>query len=123
MAKSLGVNVPKGARMDTNAINEMQKKSSAKERLKARAMAKKQAEVVKKLEEEVEKLKRQQEYEKFMRENPDFDPNNPVFSLDEKQEKSAVRDPNVLSSTQKKRLKKKARKVKAKEKKEVTETK
>ena len=66
MAKSMGVNVPKGARMDTNAINEMQKKSSAKERLKARAMAKKQAEVVKKLEEEVEKLKRQQEYEKFM---------------------------------------------------------
>lgn len=123
MAKSMGVNIPKGARMDTNAINEMQKKSSAKERLKARAMAKKQAEVVKKLEEEVEKLKRQQEYEKFMRENPDFNPENPVFSLGEKQEKSAVRDPNVLSSTQKKRLKKKARKDKAKEKKEVAETK
>ena len=118
MAKSMGVNIPKGARMNTNALNEMQKKSTAKERLKARAMAKKQAEVVKKLEEEVEKLKRQQEYEVFLKNNPEFNPDSPLFSLDEKQEKSAVRDPNVLSSAQKKRLKKKNRKEKIKEKKE-----
>ena len=119
MAKSMGLNVPKGAKMNTNAFNEMQKKSTAKERLKARAMAKKQAEVVKKLEEEVEKLKRQQEYEKFLRENPEFNPESPLFSLDEKQEKSALRDPNVPTSSQKKRAKKKVRKEKTKEKKET----
>ena len=114
MAKSMGVNIPKGTRMNTNALNEMQKKSTTKERIKARAMAKKQAEVVKKLEEEVEKLKRQQEYEVFLKNNPEFNPDSPHFSLDEKQEKSAVRDPNVLSSAQKKRLKKKNRKEKIK---------
>ena len=115
MAKSMGVNVPKGAKMDTSALNNMQKKSTMKERLKARAMAKKQAEVVKKLEEEVERLKRQQEYEKFMKENPEFNPENPLFSLEDKQEKSGLINPNAQTPSQKKRNKKKAKKVKEEE--------
>ena len=115
MAKSMGVNVPKGAKMDTSALNNMQKKSTMKERLKARAMAKKQAEVVKKLEEEVERLKRQQEYEKFMKENPEFNPENPLFSLEDKQEKSGLTNPNTQTPSQKKRNKKKAKKVKEEE--------
>ena len=114
MAKSMGVNIPKGAKMDTSALNNMQKKSTMKERLKARAMAKKQAEVVKKLEEEVERLKRQQEYEKFMKENPEFNPENPLFSLEDKQEKSGLQAPTQTPS-QKKRNKKKAKKVKEEE--------
>ena len=73
------------------------------------------------MEEEVEKLKRQQNYELFLKNNPEFNPDSPLFSLDEKQEKSSVRNPNVLSSGQKKRLKKKNRKEKIKEKKEEKE--
>jgi hypothetical protein len=114
MAKSMGVNIPKGAKMDTSALNNMQKKSTMKERLKGRAMAKKQAEVVKKMEEEVERLKRQQAYEKFMKENPEFNPENPLFSLDDKQEKSGLQAP-MQTPSQKKRNKKKAKKVKEEE--------
>jgi len=111
MAKSMGMNVPKGARMDTNAFNEAQKKTTVMERLKSRALAKKQEEVVKKLEAEAIRIQREKDHQKFMDENPDFDKS--IFSIDgEKQEKSSVRDPNVLSASQKKRMKKKARKEK-----------
>ena len=50
-----------------------------------------------------------------MRENPDF-LENATFSLEDKQEKSAVRDPSKLTANQKKRAKKKAKKQKEKEK-------
>ncbi len=111
MAKSMGMNIPKGARMDTNAMNEAQKKTTVKERLKSRALARKQQEVIKKLEAEVVRIQREKDYAKFLSENPDME--KTIFALDnEKQEKSAVRDPSVLSAGQKKRLKKKARKEK-----------
>lgn len=109
------MNIPKGARMDTNKMEQMEKTASLKERLRARALAKKQEEVVKKLEEEAVRIQREKEYEKFMAENPNF-LEDAVFSLEDKQEKSSVRDPNKLSAGQKKRAKKKARKQQAKEK-------
>lgn len=114
MAQSMGMNIPKGARVNTNAMEQKQKQSTMKERLKARALEKKKIEIAKKLEEEIENRRRQEEYNKFMAENPNF-LNDTIFSLEEKQEKSQVRDPNVLTASQKKRQKKKARKQKAKE--------
>jgi hypothetical protein len=117
MAKSMGVNIPKGARINTGAMKEAEKRASLKERLKARALAKKQGEVVKQLEAEAVRIQREKEYQKFLQENPDFEKS--IFSLDgDKQEKSAARDPNVLSASQKKRMKKKARKERETAKKE-----
>jgi hypothetical protein len=117
MAKSMGMNIPKGARLNTGAMKEAEKRASLKERLKARALAKKQEEVVKQLEAEAVRIQREKEYQKFLEENPDFEKS--IFSLDgDKQEKSAVRDPNVLSASQKKRMKKKARKEREAAKKE-----
>jgi hypothetical protein len=101
MAKSMGMNIPKGARLNTGAMKEAEKRASLKERLKARALAKKQEEVVKQLEAEAVRIQREKEYQQFLEENPDFEKS--IFSLDgDKQEKSAVRDPNVLSASQKK---------------------
>jgi hypothetical protein len=117
MAKSMGMNIPKGARLNTGAMKEAEKRASLKERLKARALAKKQEEVVKQLEAEAVRIQREKEYQQFLEENPDFEKS--IFSLDgDKQEKSAVRDPNVLSASQKKRMKKKARKERESAKKE-----
>lgn len=108
------MNIPKGARVDKSKMNQMEKTASLKERLRARALAKKQEEVVKQLEAEAIRIQREKDYEKFMADNPDF--LESTFSLDDKQEKSSVRDPNVLSASQKKRAKKKAKKQQMKEK-------
>ena len=111
MAKSMGMNIPKGAKINTSALDAMQKKVSMKDRLKAKALARKQQEVVKQLETEAIRIRRETEQATLMRNDPNFE--RSLFSIDgDKQEKSAVRDPNVLSASQKKRLKKKARKEK-----------
>ena len=111
MAKSMGMNIPKGAKINTNALDAMQKKVSMKDRLKAKALARKQQEVVKQLEAEAIRIRRETEHATLMRNDPHFE--RSLFSVEgDKQEKSAVRDPNVLSASQKKRLKKKARKEK-----------
>ena len=121
MAKSMGMNIPKGARLNTGAMKDAEKRASLKERLKSRALAKKQQEIVKQLEEEAVRIQREKEYQKFMEENPDLE--KTIFSLEgDKQEKSAARDPNVLSASQKKRMKKKARKEARTVKKESSET-
>ena len=115
LAKSMGMKIPKGAKLNTNAMEAQQKKISLKERLRARAIAKKQEEVAKKMEEALQQRKREEDYAKMIQDNPDLaDFEKLVFSLEggEKQEKSALRDPNELSASQKKRLKKKARKQK-----------
>lgn len=114
------MNIPKGARVDKGKMNQMEKTASLKERLRARALAKKQEEVVKQLEAEAIRIQREKDYEKFITENPDF--LESTFSLDDKQEKSSVRDPNVLSASQKKRAKKKAKKQQMKEKKTTNES-
>ena len=41
MAKNMGMNIPKNARVDTNAINRMSKESTQRERMKQRMMMKK----------------------------------------------------------------------------------
>ena len=88
-------------------MDQMEKSASLKERLKSRALVKKQEEVVKQLEAEAIRIQREKEHNKFMIENPDLlDLDNAIFSLDDKQEKSSVRDPNKLSAGQKKRAKK-----------------
>ena len=111
MAKSMGMNIPKGAKINTSALDAMQKKVSMKDRLKAKALARKQQEVVKQLEAEAIRIRRETEHATLMRNDPHFE--RSLFSVEgDKQEKSAVRDPNVLSASQKKRLKKKARKEK-----------
>lgn len=110
------MNIPKGARVNKSKMNQMEKTASLKERLRARALAKKQEQVVKQLESEAIRIQREKEYEKFIAENPNF--LESTFSLDDKQEKSSVRDPNVLSANQKKRAKKKAKKQQMKEKNE-----
>jgi len=110
------MNIPKGARVNKSKMNQMEKTASLKERLRARALAKKQEQVVKQLESEAIRIQREKEYEKFIAENPNF--LESTFSLDDKQEKSSVRDPNVLSASQKKRAKKKAKKQQMKEKNE-----
>lgn len=115
LAKSMGMKIPKGSKLNTSAMEAQQKKISLKERLRARAIAKKQEEVAKKMEEALQQRKREEEYAKMIQDNPDLaDFEKLVFSLEgeEKQEKSALRDPNELSASQKKRMKKKARKEK-----------
>lgn len=115
LAKSMGMKVPKGSKLNTSAMEAQQKKISLKERLRNRAIAKKQEEVAKKMEEVLQQRKREEEYNKMIQDNPDLaDFEKLVFSLEgeEKQEKSALRDPNELSASQKKRMKKKARKQK-----------
>jgi hypothetical protein len=115
LAKSMGMKIPKGSKLNTSAMEAQQKKISLKERLRNRAIAKKQEEVAKKMEEALQQRKREEEYAKMIQDNPDLaDFEKLVFSLEgeEKQEKSAVRDPNELSASQKKRMKKKARKQK-----------
>lgn len=115
LAKSMGMKIPKGAKLNTSAMEAQQKKISLKERLRNRAIAKKQEEMAKRMEEVLQQRKREEEYNKMIQDNPDLaDFEKLVFSLEggEKQEKSALRDPNELSASQKKRMKKKARKEK-----------
>ena len=122
LAKSMGMKIPKGSKLNTTAMEAAQKKISLKERLRNRAIAKKQEEVVKRMEEALQQKRREEEYEKMIQENPDLaNLDNLVFSLEggEKQEKSAVRDPNELTASQKKRMKKKARKQKHQEEKSI----
>jgi len=118
MAKTMGMNIPAGARLDTNAMNQEQQKTTAKERLKARAQAKNQAQFVKQLEEQAREIQRKKEYDEFMAKNPNIfdsnDPNSLVYRLDgEKQEKSSIRPDGEMSASKKKRLKEKAKKEKA----------
>lgn len=120
LAKSMGMKIPKGSKLNTGAMEAQQKKISLKERLRNRAIAKKQEEVAKRMEEVLQQRKREEEYNKMIQDNPDLaDFEKLVFSLqgEDKQEKSALRDPNELSASQKKRLKKKARKEKHEQKK------
>lgn len=137
MAKGMGVNIPKGAKIDTNALKSMEKKITANDKMKARILAKKQ----KKAEEEALKQlfmqkqleeRRQALANSFTLSNTDT-PDNLVFAIkgEEKQQKSGLRPPTinssmdldslvnnientnkpVLSASQKKNAKKKAKKL------------
>ena len=104
MFKSMmgNMNMPKGARIDANKMSQAQKHASLKERLKARALAKKQQEVVQKLEEEALRIRKEREYNEYMEANPKL--------MEELMSEPNEKDPNVLSASQKKRAKKKAKK-------------
>lgn len=137
MAKGMGVNIPKGAKIDTNALKAMEKKMTANDKMKARILAKKQ----KKAEEEaLKQLLMQKQLEErrqalansFTLSNTE-NPDNLVFAIkgQEKQQKSGLRPPTingamdldslvndientnkpVLSASQKKNAKKKAKKL------------
>jgi hypothetical protein len=99
LAKSMGMAMPgampKGAKIDTNAIAQMEKAQAVK------AM------------QVTEQVQRQVAYDKFMAENPNIfntdDPNSLVFRLGgDTQQKSSIHAP--LSASQKKRAKKQAKK-------------
>ena len=110
-----GLNVPKGARLDTNAMNRAQERFTVKERLIARGKARQQEQLVKQLEKQAADIQRQKEYEEFMAKNPNIfdtnDPNSLVYRIEgETQEKSTARPDGEMSASKKKRLKKKARK-------------
>jgi hypothetical protein len=137
MAKGMGVNIPKGAKIDTNALKSMEKKMTANDKMKARILAKKQ----KKAEEDALKqllIQKQLEERRkalaasFTLSNTET-PDNLVFAIkgQEKQEKSGLRPPTInstmdlealvndientnkptLSASQKKNAKKKAKKL------------
>jgi hypothetical protein len=96
------MNIPKNARFDNNKMEQMQKQTTLKERLKARALAKKQQEVVNKLEEQALLIRQKKEYEEYMTAHPNV--------MEELLNDSNEKDPNILSASQKKRAKKKAKK-------------
>jgi hypothetical protein len=137
MAKGLGLTIPKGAKIATNALKTMEKKMTANDKMKARILAKKQ----KKAEEEaLKQLLMQKQLEErrkalansFTLSNTET-PDNLVFAIkgQEKQQKSGLRPPAinsgmdldalvndientnkpVLSASQKKNAKKKAKKL------------
>jgi len=144
MAKGMGVNIPKGAKFDTNALKQMEQKMTARDKLKARAEAKKQKATMEKLAEQAKLQKQMADYqaavargEVYSMEETDK-PDNYVFSLkgQEKQAKSVrpIQEPlentliesvassssssgstTSLTANQKKKLKKKEKAKKEKE--------
>jgi len=129
MAKGMGVNIPKGAKIDTNAIVQMEKSMTLRDKMRARAEAKKQKQMVEQMAEQAKLQKQKEDYQKngaaatyslFGTE----DPTNFIFSLtgNEKQEKTPIpapvqpvassssSEPVTLSAGQKKRAKAKAKK-------------
>ena len=129
MAKGMGVNIPKGAKIDKNALSMMEKKMTAKDKMKARIEAKKQKQMVEQMEEQLKMQRLLEERRKSLAEtftmSEASDPNSFVFRLknEEVQEKSSIRKPvddidaivqsiegtPVLSKSQKKRAKAKAK--------------
>ena len=138
MAKGMGVNIPKGAKLDTNALKQMEQKMSARDKLKARADAKKQKAALEKLAEDAKLQKQMADYRAAVARGEVYSmeetgkPDNYVFSLkgQEKQAKSVrpavIKEPlentlvesdavPALTANQKKKLKKKEKVKKEKE--------
>lgn len=134
MAKDMGVNVPKGAKIDKNALVQMEKKMTATEKMKARIEHKKQKQVLEKMEEQLKMQRLLEERRKSFAEtftmSESADPNHFVFRLnnEESQEKSSSKKPAddldaimemieghavapAISKSQKKKLKDKQKKT------------
>jgi len=90
----------KGAPVDTN-----QKKTTTVERLKAKAQAKQQVELVRRLEEEATKINKQRDYEAYMQANPQV-----IEDLCNDTDRIEVK----ISASKKKRMKKKKAKKEVK---------
>lgn len=131
MAKGMGVNIPKGAKMDKNALIQMEKKMTARDKLKHRAEIRKQKMMAEKMVEDAKMKKQLDDYRQHLAANQvkyslsgTEDPNNFVFRLDgdnEKQERTMAPPKQVqtnelvnaapsLTANQKKNLKKKLKK-------------
>jgi hypothetical protein len=99
IAKDMGVNVPKGAKIDKNALVQMEKKMTATEKMKARIEHKKQKQVLEKMEEQLKMQRLLEERRKSLAEtftmSESADPNHFVFRLnnEESQEKSSSKKP------------------------------
>lgn len=115
MAQTMGMNIPKGARFDQNAMDRMQQSNETRERLLKKAEDAKMVKEADKIIQERERKKREEEYAKFMAENPNIfdteDPNSLVYRLEgEKQEKSGLKPPGSSTNKKKKSNKKKGKK-------------
>ena len=102
MAKNMGVNIPKGAKIDTNALKQMEKKMSANEKMKARIQAKKQKQAEETMLQHIHREKALEERRKslvstFTMSTEAGNPENLVFELKgaEKQEKSSIRKQQI----------------------------
>ena len=112
MAKTMGMNMPKGARFNQSAFDQMQKSEEVKERLRQKAADSQQIKEAEKIIQERERQKREEDYAKFMAANPNIfdtnDPNSLVYRLEgETQEKSGLKPPSSASNKKKKANKKK----------------
>lgn len=132
MAKGMGVNIPKGAKMDMNALSQMEKKMTTKDKMKARVEQKKQRAAVEKAVEAAKLAKQHEDYQRLLASNANLlstdDPTNFIYrpaGQTEHQEKSFINAPvgsndesnddsntntKKLSSGQKKRQKLKQKK-------------
>jgi len=126
MAKGMGVSIPKGAQINTNALVQMEKTSSARDRLKARAQAKQQQRLIQQMMEQAKIQQQADEYAKFMsssagqsflQETQGASHYNYHVEGVEKQERSVAPPPAIdgeesekISASKKKRMKQKAKK-------------
>lgn len=111
MAQSMGGNMPKGARFDQNAFNQIEKSMGLQEKMRERADAAKINRESEKNTHIAVQNKREEDYAKFMAENPNIfstdDPNSLVYRIEgETQEKSGLNPSNTVSSGGKKKKKK-----------------
>ena len=112
MAKTMGMNMPKGARFDTNAFSQMQKNMEARENMKQNALDAQLRKDADELAKAQEFQQRKAAYDKFMAENPNIfdtnDPNSLVYRLEgeEKQQKSGLKPPGSSGNKNKKKKKK-----------------
>lgn len=120
MAKGMGINVPKGAKMDMNALTQMEHKITAKDKMKARAEQKKQRAAIEKAVEAAKLAKQHEDYQKLLASNANLlstdDPTNFIYRVpgeSERQEKSSITENTQvkLSAGQKKRQKLKQKKA------------
>jgi hypothetical protein len=113
MAKTMGMNMPKGARFDNNAFSQMQKNMEARENLKQNALDAQLRKDADELAKAQEFQQRKAAYDKFMAENPNIfdtnDPNSLVYRLEgeEKQQKSGLKPPGSSANKNKNKKKKK----------------
>jgi hypothetical protein len=130
MAKGMGVNIPKGAKFNQNAMDQMEKKMTMRDKLKQRMEQKQAQKAAAELAEQAKMKKQYEDYARFMAANPDIakaaenftlsntaDANHKVFSLTggDVQEKTPVQGHGQganapLSASQKKKAKAKAKK-------------
>lgn len=143
MAKGMGMNIPKGAKFNQNAMDQMEKKMTMRDKLKSRMEQKQAQKAATEMAEQAKIQKQYEDYARFMAANPEIakaaenftlantqDANHKVFSIKggETQEKTMANSngtnamtsetgegPAKLTTSQKKKAKAKAKKQAAKQ--------